>query len=287
MKEAEPTFRLNDRRFLAGVALAFGLGFVISAAIFSSHSMLKQPDAQLVPANQMYRPYKAPIEEVESRAQAGDLKSQVALSYIYSDPGLYLDTVKSEKWRKSYVKEVMKRAAAGDADCQYRLFEHMGSGDEFFLKDDSASLKWLQASAKGGSLAARMTMAAGYWNGTMSIEENRQAALRIYEDISKTYDLDWAQKAYGERFSLRAQRILISRLQQIDSLVEAYAWASVCSHLHNVSVLKLRNVDDEEKPSIGEVLRDIRMHLTIEQVTAAQKRSHEILAEIEANKAKK
>jgi TPR repeat protein len=285
MREKEPSGWGSRRRLLLSVGLAFALGFAIAVLIFSPslRSRIQTLFAESEETISDY--YKAPIELIESRAEGGDLVCQKVLFHRYSNPLLgKLDLTNAEKWKKSYVSEVMKRAASGDAASQLILSGELRYGGPFFLKDEVEGLNWLIKSATAGSMEARYTLAQHYRIGTHIGEgdfvgQNKALALKLYVEIAKTYDPQWHQRPEAQQWAANSQNQLIEILEFSGSPMEAYAWYAVYFHLYG-----FRDKDDWQSSARS---NRIRKRLSNDQVASAQQLSKEILAEIDAKKSNK
>ena len=285
MREKELSGWGENRRLLLSVGLVFVLGFAIAALIFSPifRSRIQSIFAESEEPISDY--YKAPIELIESRAEAGDLICQKVLFRRYSDPLLgRLDATKAEKWKKSYVSEVMKRAASGDAASQLILSDDLMYGGAFFLKDEIEGLNWLIKSANSGNMEARYTLARHYHLGTHIgggdfVGQNKALALRLYAEIAKTYDPKWRERPVAQQWAANSQNQLIE-LFSSSSPVEAYAWDGVYSHMYGLR-------DNEDYWKYASRSLGLRKKLTDKEVASALQLSKDTLAEIEANKAKK
>jgi len=285
MKEYVPGGWGERRKLFLSVVLAFAVGFA-AAAVFFSDSLRSRIQSIVIKSDVPVSDYyKAPIELIEVRAQDGDLLCQKVLFNRYSSPLLgNLDLTKAERCKNLYVSEVMKRAVAGDVASQYMLSVDMRDGGPFFMKDEIEGRKWLMKSVEGGSIEARCHLALEYWQGRPAgggyyAEKNKPLAFKIYEEIGKTFDPTWVQKPEQERWALISQQRVIEYLET-SSPVEAYAWTCVYLHLYSSSY-------HQGLGGVNEASRRIRDKLSDDQVAAGQKRSRELLAEIEAKKAKK
>ena len=285
MKEKVPSWWGERRSLLLSVCLSFALGFAAAATFFSTS--LRSGIQSLVAQSEepVSDHYKAPIGLIESRAEAGDLVCQKVLFHRYSDPLLgKLDLTKAEKWKKSYVSEVMKRAVAGDVVSQFMLSEDMRYGGAFFLKDEVEGLNWLTKSATAGYMLARYTLARHYHLGTHIGEgdfvgKNKDLALKLYVEIAKTYDPKWHQRPKAQQWAANSQDQLIELLES-SSPIAAYAWDGVYLHMYGLR-------DKEEYWNHNYRSLRLRKKLSDEQVASALQLSKEILTEIEADKAKK
>ena len=116
------------------------------------------------------------------------------------------------------------------------------------------------------------------WAG--DIEAKKSLGNLYHEGKGVVTDFEKASKLYREAAILGdidCQRVMGSRYQQglgvTADYVEAYAWYNVCAASGDELAAKSRE--------------SLAQNLQADQVTAAQKRSREILAEIEAKKFKK
>jgi TPR repeat protein len=285
MKEYVPGGWGESSKLFLSVVLAFAVGFAAAAVFFSDslrssiQSIVNKSD---VPVSDYY---KAPIELIESRAEAGDLACQKVLFHRYSNPLLgKIDLTKAEKWKKLYVSEVMKRASSGDSDSQLILSGDLRYGGPFFLKDDVEGLNWLIKSATAGSMEARYTLAQHYHEGTHVgggdfVGQDKALALKLYLEIAKTYDPQWHQRPKAQQWAANSQAHLIYILES-SSPIEAYAWDGIYLHMYGP------HYNESYQNNNYRSLR-LRKKLSDEQVASALQLSKDILAEIEADKAKK
>ena len=285
MKEKVPSWWCEHRSLLLSFGLAFALGFATAALVFSPSLRSRIQSLVAESEEPVSDHYKAPIGLIESRAEAGDLVCQKVLFHRYSNPLLgKLDLTKAEKWKKSYVSEVMKRAASGDAASQLILSGDLRYGGPFFLKDEVEGWDWLMKSVAGGSVEARYRLAVEYWQGRdvgggNYVGKNKPLAFKMYEEVGKTFDPMWLQKPEHQRWALISQQRVIEHLES-SSPVEAYAWSCVYLHLY-------ASTFHQGEGSVHGISGRIRNKLSDDQVSAARKRSRELLAEIESKNAKK
>ena len=285
MKEEVPIGWGERRKLLLSAGLAFALGFAMAAPFFSP-SLRSRIQSILIEAEVPVTDYyQAPIELIEARAEEGDLLCHKVLFNRYSSALLGgINLTKAEKWKKLYVSEVMKRAVAGDAASQFMLSEDRRYGGVFFMKDEVEGWDWLMKSVAGGSVEARYRLAVEYWQGRdvgggNYVGKNKPLAFKMYEEVGKTFDPMWLQKPEHQRWALISQQRVIEHLES-SSPVEAYAWSCVYLHLY-------ASTFHQGEGSVHGISGRIRNKLSDDQVSAARKRSRELLAEIEANKAKK
>jgi TPR repeat protein len=285
MKEKVPSGLGERRKLFLSVGLAFAVGFAAAAPFFSD-SLRSRIQSLVAEAEEPVSDYyKAPIELIEARAEAGDLVCQKVLFHRYSDPLLgKLDLTKAERWKKLYVSEVMKRAGSGDPASQLILSGELRYGGPFFLKDEVESLNWLIKSATAGSMEARYTLAQHYRVGTHIGEgdfvgQNKALALKLYVEIAKTYDPQWYLRPKAQQWAANSQDQLIQILES-SSPIEAYAWDGIYLHMYG-----LRDKESYQNHNYRSLR--LRKNLSDEQVASALHLSKEILTEIESKKAKK
>jgi TPR repeat protein len=150
----------------------------------------------------------------------------------------------------------------GGDDSAYRLALLYLSG-RGVIKDVEEALKWFKRASEGGNIDAKKSIANLYDTGG-EVGYDATMASKLYLEVALTGDV-WSQRLLGFRY--RNGNGL-----SVDS-VESYAWFNVCA-----------SSDD----SVAAMERDeAAKTLTRAQILAAQKRSREILKEIEAKKAKK
>lgn len=154
-----------------------------------------------------------------------------------------------------------RKALAGDLGAQVELGDAYLAGS-YFPRDFSEAVRWYKLAADAGSTEANATLARYY-----------EVSLKPDYTIARSYHLKASLAGHvTSQFSV-AERYLsgINGFEQ--DAVEAYAWYNVCAASGNQEAAAARD--------------RLEFQIISTQKAAAQKRSRELLAEIEANKAKK
>jgi TPR repeat protein len=139
------------------------------------------------------------------------------------------------------------------------------------IKDVEEALKWLKKSSEGGYMEAKKSLGSMYDDGNV-VDVDRVTASKYYLEVALSGDVDY-QRLMGVRFQ---EGLGVSGDANPDlsgDLNEAYAWFNVAASNGDSRAAGLRE--------------DVAKSLDTEWILAAQKRSREILKEIEAKKAKK
>lgn len=199
---------------------------------------------------------------------------------------------------KQSIDYLKKGVAGGSSDAAYLLGWAYATG-EGVDKDAKEAIRFYRLAVAGGSYYAATNLAYHYQSGNGVIKDDEEAAKLLifasdagYVDAKKSLgnlygegkgvavDLGKASKLYREAAVLgdvECQRVMGSRYQQgigvMADNVEAYAWYNVCAASGD-------ELAAQSRESVGQ-------QMAPHQVSAAQKRSRELLAEIEAKKAKK
>ena len=157
---------------------------------------------------------------------------------------------------------ILKRnALAGDLGAQVELGDAYLAGS-YFPRDFSEALRWYKQAVESGSTEANAGLARYY-----------EVSLKPDYKIARSYHLKASLAGHvTSQFSV-AERYLsgINGFEQ--DAVEAYAWYNVCAASGYQEAIAARD--------------HLEGQMISTQKAAAQKRSRELLAEIEANKAKK
>lgn len=158
--------------------------------------------------------------------------------------------------------EVLRRAKAGDPKWQ------MATGNGYFdgvfqIKDDAEAVKWITLASDAGHIPAHARLGFLYDNMNGSLRD-RSLAFKYYLKSA----------IHGERESqyIVGNRLLKGDGVAIDGLA-AYAWFNVCAASFHREAGLIRDLIGRE--------------LSPTQIDEAQKLSRQLLAEIEANLAKK
>jgi len=199
---------------------------------------------------------------------------------------------------KQGIDYLKKGVAGGSSDAAYLLGWAYATG-EGVDKDPKEAVRYYRLGVAGGSYYAATNLAYHYQSGNGVIKDDEEAAkllmfasdagyVHAKKSLGNLYgegkgvvvDLEKASKLYREAAILgdiECQRVMGSRYQQGIGLladnVEAYAWYNVCAASGDEPAAQSRE-------SLGQ-------QMVPHQVSAAQKRSRELLAEIEAKKAKR
>ncbi len=154
-----------------------------------------------------------------------------------------------------------RRALAGDRDAQTELGDAYLAG-AYVERDLSEALRWYNLAAEAGSIEAAASLARYH-----------EVALKVDYVLSRSYFLKASLAGHvASQFSTAERyRAGINGFDQ--DTVEAYAWYNVCAASGYKDAIVARDYLEGQMIST--------------QKAAAQKRSREILKEIEAKKAKK
>ena len=158
--------------------------------------------------------------------------------------------------------EVVKRDKAGDPKWQVAVGNAYFDG-VFQAKDDAEAVKWITFASDAGHIPAHARLGFLY--------DNIKGSLR---DRSLAFKYYLKSAIHGERESqyIVANRLLKGDGVAIDGLA-AYAWFNVCAASFHRDAGVMRDLISRE--------------LSPTQIDEAQKLSRQLLAEIEANLAKK
>ena len=143
----------------------------------------------------------------------------------------------------------------------YLAYLHLiGNG---VIKDDEEAARLLRIASDAGDIEAKKRLGGLYHDGK-GVATDLAMASKLYLEVAISGDVE-------------CQRVMGSRYQQglgvPADYVEAYAWYNVCSASGDELAAKSRE--------------SLAQNMLADQIAAAQKRSRELLAEIEAKKAKK
>ena len=189
-------------------------------------------------------------------AEGGQVAAMTRLAFIY-DAGEGV-----EKDRKKALKYFLKAATAGDEAACHRLGMIYLEGDGA-IKDYETAVKWFKVSADVGSIRTKKQLALMYQQG-----------LGVTLDLAQSFKLYLESAMSGDRES---QLIIAAKynsgLGVTKDPAESYAWYNICA----------ANGDEDSARARETIAKD----LDFNQKRQAQKRSRELLAEIESKKAKK
>jgi len=156
---------------------------------------------------------------------------------------------------------LMRKALAGDIGAQVELGDAYLAGS-YFPRDFSEAVRWYKLASEAGSAEANATLARYY-----------EVAFKTDFALARTYHLKASLAGHVTSQFSTAERYRsgINGFEQ--DAVEAYAWYNVCAASGNQEAAAARDRLE------GQIIST--------QKAAGQKRSRELLAEIEAKKAKK
>ena len=163
--------------------------------------------------------------------------------------------------------EVVRRAKAGDPQWQLALGNAYFEG-QLQLKDDTEAINWITLASDAGHVPAHVRLAYLY-DHTPGTLQNEQLAFKFYLKAAMAGDAE-SQYTIGRRF-YEAKGVP-------RDYVAAYAW-------FNVSAVNSGNLASRDPSYMrDDVVGKLMMPSKIDE---AQKLSRQLLAEIEANLAKK
>ena len=198
-------------------------------------------------------------EEVKTKAEDGDARSQLYLALIYfSGQGVAEDPVEGVKWLR-------KSALQDEAEAQYYLGSCYADGVKGLAKNDFEAFKWIMKSAEQGNLDAQAELGVLYKVGKGVTKDEVEA-------------FKWFKKS-AEQGNVMVQSDLavcyIMGAGVPRDYVEGYAWLNLsCS---GKFVMKRQR----------EALNALERDMSPSQLEAGQKRSKQIQAEIDSRKASK
>lgn len=193
---------------------------------------------------------------IKLAADAGHLEAQTNLGWAYQNgEGV-------EKDLKEAIRLYRLAASKGEPTAANNLGLDYLHGNGVIM-DDEEAVRLFRISAAAGHIGAKKNLGYMYVEGK-GVAADPVLASKLYLEVAYTGDIE-------------CQRVIGSRFQQgigvPTDLVESYAWYNVCAS----------NGDELSAKSRESLARQ----LSADQIAAAQKRSRELLAEIEAKKAKK
>ncbi len=121
-------------------------------------------------------------------------------------------------------QELRRLAEAGDAESQYWIGIHYGTGANV-LQSDTEAAKWFERAANQGHVQAQARLASYYWSGR-----------GVPKDLSKAYfwaSLAWAQGDENSKLLLEGLSSQMTRSQVIAARQQADNWL----HQHNQNQL--------------------------------------------------
>lgn len=193
---------------------------------------------------------------LKTAAEGGQVAAMTRMAFIYeAGEGV-------EKDRKKALRYFLKAATAGDEAACHRLGMIYLEGDGA-IKDYETAVKWFKVSADAGSIRTKKQLALMYQQG-----------LGVTLDLTQSFKLYLESAMSGDRESqLIVAAKYFSGLGVTKDPSESYAWYNICA----------ANGDEDSARARETIAKD----LDFNQKRHAQKRSRELLAEIEAKKAKK
>jgi len=193
------------------------------------------------------------LKEIKSKAEKGDAESQLFLGYAYSMPLFGENTPEAIKWFK-------KSANQDNLEATFTLINIYSSGVKGINKDHAESLKWLQKAGELGSPYALALLGDKFKKGR-GVKKNDTEAFNLYKKSAENGNIE-AQSDLAQCY--------IKGIGVAIDIVEGYAWLNIiCSRGH---ALKL----DRDS------LSDLQGQMSAEQIEVGQRRSKEILSEIES-----
>ncbi len=199
---------------------------------------------------------KEGVRLLKSSLERGCLHAAGPLGWAYAE-GLGVERDYKEAAR---LYEIGANQEGDESAYRLALLYLSGRG---VIKDVEEALKWFKRASEGGNIDAKKSIANLYDTGG-EVGYDAAMASKLYLEVALTGDV-WSQRLLGFRY--RNGNGL-----SVDA-VESYAWFNVCA---------------SSGDSVAAMERDeAAKTLSRAQILAAQKRSREILKEIEAKKAKK
>lgn len=233
------------KTFLAALLLAAGL--------FCPCAHPQQNDA----TNQFWKQIEKQFEENKAKAEHGDAKAQLAVGAWYAgESGLKPNPAEAMKWYR-------KAAEQGNVHAQFWLAcgYHKGEGVE---KDYADAVKWYRKAAEQGLVSAQNKLGECYVSG-IGVEPNSMEAMKWYRKAAEQDNAD-AQFWLGLFFAGAVPVLGNEKAIEKDD-VESYAWYNLSSKTDPLGVKARDALEKKMSP---------------QQVTAAQKRTRELRAQIEA-----
>jgi uncharacterized protein len=195
------------------------------------------------------------FDKTKTLAEGGNADAQHSLAVMYHfGRGVEEDHAEAVKW-------FHKAAEQGHADAQVRLggyYAFFGHGVE---KDYVEAVKWFRKAAERGHAAAQTNLGLMYQKG-LGVEQNYADAMKWYRMASEQGHADGQHEL----------AMMYYEGQGVEKdYVEAYAW------------LNLASVSDKGAAAARDA---IEKQVSAQQVADGQKRTKELKAIVEANKAK-
>jgi len=230
------------------------------------------------------------VEELKAKAAAGDAQAQYRISFAYAvGSGVPQDYAESFKW-------YMKSAEQGLAKAQYQIgyCYYYGRG---VPRDYTKAMKWLMKAAEHRNAEAQLMISVLYAKGDGVTRDYAEAskwlmksALQGYAQAQYEVGLEYEKGSgvpqdFAEAFKWYKKAAFQGHMDaQVQvgicyfagevipkNSIEGYAWfnlAAFSGHAH-----------------VAEYFAALKNEITSEQIAAGQKRSKELLKQIEANKA--
>ena len=189
------------------------------------------------------------------------------------------------------LQALQRRVEAGDPEAQRLMALRYRDGDGV-LRSAEETMRLLGASARGGDMQSTYELACIYDAGIPGVRSQPEIAWKLFNDAAMAGHVD-AMWYLSESFLRGGSGIPYN-------LIEAYAWRSLAMHVGSQSSARVylnwsgpagrgSSGSSEQISSGGRIggewLR--RIYLSDGDILLAQKRSRELLAEIEAKKPKK
>jgi TPR repeat protein len=186
-------------------------------------------------------------------ADQGDASAQLNLGLMYANgEGVAKDGAEALKWLR-------KAAEQGHASAQSNLGRMCATGDGV-AKDNAEALKWLRKAADQGHAGARSNLGLMYANG-YGVAKDSVEAVKWYRKAAEQGNAT----AQGNLGSMYANGTGVAK-----DTIEGLAWSNIAAASGNEIFIKERDL--------------LEHRVGPEATLAAQRRSKEILAEIEAAK---
>ena len=190
------------------------------------------------------------------------------------------------------LQALQRRVEAGDPEAQRLMALRYRDGDGV-LRSAEETMRLLGASARGGDMQSTYELACIYDAGIPGVRSQPEIAWKLFNDAAMAGHVD-AMWYLSESFLRGGSGIPYN-------LIEAYAWRSLAMHVGSQRSARVylnwsgpvsrgSSGSSEQISSGGRIggewLRN-RIYLSDGDTLLAQKRSRELLAEIESKKAKK
>ena len=124
-------------------------------------------------------------------------------------------SVTDANMQATYLSDLRKHAAEGDAEAEWQLGARYHNGDGL-PKDDALAVQWFERAAEQGNVMAQATLGAYYWAGR-----------GVAQDLNKAYFwsmLAFAQGDDNSRARLEGLSTQMTREQVMAARQEAETW---------------------------------------------------------------